>query len=269
MNSARIILFTLISFNIYLLHIFKISVFDEILNIMISFGVFNYYSEKKFFRDNKINIFQLFITFIFIFFIFYRSFWLHIGDNFIYLLFSLLLITFVLLNNKINNIRRNFPPIIISLLFPITKLLFIPLAIIINPFSTLFTWLLLNLFGFYSLMDGQEIFYDNSGINITFSCSGAGQILFCLSAMLILNFCLPLKNRKLLLIQLSRAFLFTFLANILRLFLLAIFSNSANYGGFSMFDYLHGGTGGLFFGFLSMLLSCESYKRIYLRNSQI
>ena len=27
-----------------------------------------------------------------------------------------------------------------------------------------------------------------------------------------------------------------------------------------MFDYLHGGSGGLIFGFLSMTLSCESYK---------
>ena len=30
-----------------------------------------------------------------------------------------------------------------------------------------------------------------------------------------------------------------------------------------MFDYLHGGSGGLIFGFLSMTLSCESYKRFY------
>ena len=96
-----------------------------------------------------------------------------------------------------------------------------------------------------------------------------GQILFCFSAMIILNFCFLLKNKKLLFIQLYRAFLFTFSANIVRLFLLAIYSYTANSDGFSIFDYLHGGSGGLFFSFTSMLLSCESYKRIYLRNFPI
>ena len=33
-----------------------------------------------------------------------------------------------------------------------------------------------------------------------------------------------------------------------------------------MFDYLHGGNGGLIFGFLSMLISCESFKRLYFNN---
>jgi len=237
---------------------------------MISYGLFNYYSEKKFFHDDNINIFQIIITFILLFSILYRSFWLHSGDNFIYLLLPLSLITFVLLNININsiNIRRNLAPISISLLFPLSKLLFIPLAIVINPFSTVFTWLSLNAFGFYSVMNGQEIFYNDTGINVTFNCSGSGQILFCFSAMIILNFCLPLKNKKLLLIQFYRAFLFTFSANIVRLFLLAIFSYTADSDGFSIFDYLHGGTGGLFFSFASMLLSCESYKRIYLRNFQ-
>jgi exosortase/archaeosortase family protein len=154
-----------------------------------------------------------------------------------------------------------------GLLFPISKLLFIPFAILLTPFSTLFTWLTLNAFGFQSLMRGQEIFFNNSGINITFSCSGAGQILFSITAMIVFNFCFPLRNTKFLLIQLCRTFLFTFSTNIIRLFLLTIFVDTANSVDFSIFDYLHGGNGGLFFTFFSMLISCESYKRIYFRNT--
>ena len=269
MNSSKFILFTIISLNLYILHIFKIPIFDQILNLMISYGIFNYFNEKKNFHEDNINIFQIVITFALLVCFLYRSFWLHAGDNFIYFLFPISLITFVLLNQNIKNIHKNIAPIIISFLFPLSKLLFIPLALVINPFSTLFTWLLLNAFGFYSVMNGQEIFYNDTGINVTFSCSGSGQILFCFSAMIILNFCLPLKNKRLFLIQLYRAFLFTFSANIVRLFLLTIYSYTHNSDGFSIFDYLHGGTGGLFFSFLSMLLSCESYKRIYLRNFSV
>ena len=118
-------------------------------------------------------------------------------------------------------------------------------------------------------MKGQEIFYNNPGIDVTFSCSGSGQILFCLSAMIILNIFFPFKNRKFLIIQLYRSFIFTFSANVARLFLLAIYSYTFDYSGFSIFRYLHGGNGGLLFSFFSMLLSCESYKRLYFRSLEI
>ena len=163
-------------------------------------------------------------------------------------------------------IISNFRPLLICSLFPLSKVLFIPLAILLTPFSTFFTWLLLNTFGFLSVMRGQEIFYNNSGINISFSCSGAGQVIFCLTAMLMLNFLFPLSDKRLLIFQLLISFFFTFSVNILRLFVLTIFAHTAEVEGFSMFNYLHGGNGGLFFSFFSTILSCESYKRFYLRN---
>ena len=105
-----------------------------------------------------------------------------------------------------------------ALLFPIGKVLFMPLAFFLTPFSTVVTWLSLNALGFYSVLQVPEIFYNNSGINVTFSCSGAGQIIFCITAMIIFNFCFPLKSIKFFLIQLFRSFLFTFSTNIIRLF---------------------------------------------------
>ncbi len=266
MNHSKFILFTIIFLNIYLLYIFKAPFFDQILNILVSYGIFNYYDENNLIEDDNLNRLQIFISISFLICILYRSLWLYKGDNFIYLLLPLLLLALLMLTRNIKNIySSNVVPIKIALIFPLSKILFIPLATIINPLSTLFTWLSLNAFGFYSVINGQEIFYNSTGINVTYSCSGAGQIIFCISGMLVLNFCLPLNNRRLMLIQLSRSFLFTFSANILRLFLLTIYASTANSDGFSIFDYLHGGNGGLFFSFFSMILSCESYKRIYLR----
>ena len=90
-------------------------------------------------------------------------------------------------------------------------------------------------------MDGQVIFYNNTAINVTFSCSGSGQIIFSIFSMIILYFSYPLKNIRLLFLQLFLSFLFTFAANIIRLFLLTLYAYTVNFDGFSMFNYLHGG----------------------------
>ena len=81
--------------------------------------------------------------------------------------------------------------------------------------------------------------------------------------MIIFNFCFPLRNLRIFLFQFLIAFLITFSANIIRLFILTLYVHTANSDGFSLFDYLHGGNGGLIFGLLSMTLCCESYKRFY------
>ena len=213
MNSSKFILLTIISLNIYLFYILEVSFLDSILNLMISYGVFSYYSKPKVLEDKNMEVLQIVLGFFILITILYRSFWLHIGDNFIFLIFPSLLITLVLISNNFKNILTNTQPILISLLLPLSKLLFIPLSIIINPFSTIFTWLALNAFGFNSVIKGEEIFYNNNGINVTFSCSGSGQILFCFSAMIILNSCFPLKNIRLFSIQLFRSFLFTFFSS--------------------------------------------------------
>jgi len=263
----RFTLLTLITLNIILLNYLKMSYYSQIINLLISYGIYDFYNNVEFKVEKKVNIFKTILAFSLLIITLYRSFWLHINDNFIFLFFPLLLISLDLFFNNIFNTINNLKPILMALLFPIGKLLFIPLSIVLTPFSTLFTWITLNALGFYSVMSGQEIFFSNSGINITFSCSGAGQIIFSFTAMLIFNFCFPLKNRKFLLIQLFRTFLFTFSINIIRLFLLTIFVNTAGrVDDFSIFDYLHGGNGGLFFTFFSILISCESYKRIYFRN---
>ena len=267
MNNSKYLLISIIAINIYFLCLFKIPLFDLILNVMISYGVYDCYKKFNFFIDKDIKKFQILFSFFLLICILYRSYWLHIGDNFIYLLFPSFLMVFAFISNRIKNI--NLRPILISLLLPISKILFIPLSILITPFSVLFTWLTLNIFGFRSVVNGQEIFYNSPGVDVTFSCSGSGQILFCLSAMIILNICFPLKNTKFFLIQLFRAVLFTFLANVIRLLLLTKYSYTFEFEGFSIFRYLHGGTGGLFFSFFSMLLSCESYKRLYLKSLKL
>ena len=216
-NSYQFLLLLIISLNVIFIYSLNLSYYDQIINLMISYGIYSYYLENKFKVDKNIFYLQKLLAFSLLFFILFRAYWLHIGDNFIYLLFPLLLFNLFMLFFKFSNINKNKKPILISLLFPVTKVLFIPFSIILNPFSTIFTWLSLNAFGFTSTIVGQEIFFQDSGINVTFSCSGSGQILFCFTAMIILNIFFPLKSSRLFIVLLSRAFLVTFFFNILRL----------------------------------------------------
>jgi len=265
-NPLKYLLIFIIFLNIYIFYKLDIDKFDQLLNLLISFGVLNFFSEYKYKNRSNLNILSIFSSILLLVIVLYRSFWLYSEDNFVYFLFPILYMSLVILYFPMKNVIKNYKPILISFLLPITKSLFIPLSIIFSPLSSFFTWILLNALGFFSTVKGQQIFYNDSGINVTFSCSGVGQILFSLSAMIILNFCFPLRNIRIFICQLFIAFLFTFLANILRLFLLTLYVHTANSEGFSMFDYLHGGSGGLIFGFLSMTLSCESYKRFYFGN---
>ena len=263
LNPLIYYLLFIISLNIFILYKLNVSNFDQILNLLISFGVFSFHSKDNYKNNQNFNNFQIFFSFLFLLMLLYRSFWLHVGDNFVYILFPVLYLSLVLLFIPFEKVIKNFKILLLTFILPITKFLFIPLSIIFSPLSSFFTWLLLNSFGFVSVLKGQEIFYNNSGINVTFSCSGTGQILFSLSAMIVLNFCFPLRNIRVFIYQLFVSFILTFSANIIRLFLLALYVNTANSDGFSMFDYLHGGSGGLFFGLFSTALSCESFKRFY------
>ena len=263
LNPLKYSLLFIIFLNIYILYKFKISEFNQILNLMISCGVYSFYCENNYKNKENLSIFKISYSFLLLSMILYRSLWLHVGDNFIYILFPGLYLSLLMLYSSINNVIKNYKPFLISLILPICKGLFIPLSIIFSPLSSFFTWLLLNTVGFSSVLKGQEIFYNNRGINVTFSCSGSGQILFSLSAMIILNLCFPLRNKRLFLLTLLISFLITFSLNIIRLFLLTLFVHTVNSDGFSMFEYLHSGSGGLIFGFLSMAFSCEAFKRLY------
>ena len=159
-----------------------------------------------------------------------------------------------------------FIPInIVKSSFTAAGLIYIPLSIALTPISTFFTWFFLNALGYKAVVKGAEVFYDNGGINITFSCSGSDQLIFCISAILVLSISFPLKNNKLLLEQIFYTIVFTLLVNIFRLSLLTIFENTANSDGFSIFDYMHGGNGSLVFSLISMSFCCESYKRAFLK----
>ena len=267
-NIFSFLLLIIIALNTYLAYSLKLTIIDQIINLVLSFGVYIYYEEKKIenIKNNNYKIIQYITSFIILFFCLYRSLFLfNDNDKFIYCFFTFLLIASIIQVYSFNNLYLHIKPIFISLLFLIKEILFIPLSIALTPVSTFFTSFFFIALGYKAVVKGAEVFFDQGGINITFSCSGSDQVIFSVYAITILNICFPLKNKINFLKQITYTILLTLLVNILRLSILTIFVKTANSDSFSIFDFMHGGNGSLVFSLISMFLCCESYKKIYLK----
>ena len=267
-NSFSIVLLLIISFNTYFLYALDLQAIDQILNIILSFGIFTYFQENNIKKVHNSSSSQIFFSFLLLFFTLYRSLWIFkFNDKFIYFLFPFLLISISLNFYSIQNFKEIYKPILLSFLFPIKQIIFIPISILMTPISTFATWFVMNCAGYKAIVKGSEVFFNSSGVDITFSCSGSDQILFSVFGMLVLNVCFPLKNLKTLLKQIVATIFIAFTVNILRLFILTLFVESANSLEFSLFDYLHGGQGSLIFSLITMILSCELFKSFYFKNN--
>ena len=62
LNPIRFFLLFIVSLNIFILYKLDISLFDQILNLLISFGIFNFYNGDNY-EDSQdirnLNIFQI------------------------------------------------------------------------------------------------------------------------------------------------------------------------------------------------------------------
>jgi len=257
-------LLIILSLDNYLIYLSSVNIIDQITNLLLSFGVYIFYKELNYIENRIPSLSQFLLSNLLLIFIFYRSLWLfNDNDKFIYCLFPLLLLSLLTNFFSLKDFFIHLRPLFISTLLILKAILFIPLSILLTPVNTFFTWFLLNIFGFKAIVKGAQVFFENGGINITFSCSGSDQVLFCVSAMFVLSICFPLKSNFIFLKQLFFSIVFALSVNVIRLCILTIFVESANSETFSIFDFLHGGNGSLVFSLISMILCCESYKRTY------
>ena len=199
-NSSQTFIFFLLiifSLNTYLIYTIQLDAIDQITSLLLSFGIYIYFKEQKISDKSNNHLSQFLISLVILIFTLYRSLWIFVpGDKFIYFILPLLLISLNLNFFSYRNIVLQYKPIIISLLFALKQIIFIPLSVALTPISTFFTWFFLNIIGYSAVVRGAEVFFDGGGINITFSCSGSDQIIFCVSAILVLNICFPLKNKQ-------------------------------------------------------------------------
>ena len=121
-NIFNIFLLIIISLNSYLIYSAELNLNDQLLNLLISFGVFTYYRNTKLknIQFHKYHSAQLLLSNLIIIFCLYRSMWIfNTSDKFIYCLFSFLLLSLIMQYFSLKNIYLHLKPLFISSLFAI------------------------------------------------------------------------------------------------------------------------------------------------------
>lgn len=256
-------LLLIILFNTLLISSIPLSLFDQSLNLLLSIGIYEYFKSNKLNYKKKSKL-DIFLSIFLLIFALYRSYLTYsLDDNFIYFVLTLLMISLLIINYSLKHLFLNFKALLIASIFPLKEFFFIPLSILLTPITTAGTWFLLNIFGFNAYTKGQEIFISNRGVDITFGCSGSEQIIFIIASMIVLNFLVPFRNSNIFYMHILISCVLTFFINVLRISILTIFAHTYQSVDFSIFDFLHGPRGSLVFTFVSTLLSCEIYKKLY------
>ena len=105
-NPLKYLLIFIIFLNIYIFYKLDIDKFDQLLNLLISFGVLNFFSEYKYKNRSNLNILSIFSSILLLVIVLYRSFWLYSEDNFVYFLFPILYMSLVILYFPMKNVIK-------------------------------------------------------------------------------------------------------------------------------------------------------------------
>lgn len=172
-------------------------------------------------------------------------------DRFIYLELPLLVLGLALLNRQFRELRIFMVPLVISLLLPLTRVLFATHPLII-PLTSVLTWTTLSGLGFAPQINGATITMPNGAVEIGGNCTGIDQIIFTLSVALIFLMVFPLRRWLHRWFVLVVAVVAAVQVNVVRISILALLVNLPDESGMPAFTFFHDSMGGLLFSIVSV-----------------
>jgi cyanoexosortase A len=172
-------------------------------------------------------------------------------DRFFYLFLPLLVCGLALLNKPFRSLKIFAVPMVISVLLPLSRILFATHSVM-TPLTTVLTWLMLRGLGFTALMHGDELALVNGAVKIGGNCTGIDQLIFTLSVALIFLMVFPLRRWPHRWIVLTVAVVSAILVNVVRITILALLVNLPDQTGMGAFAFFHDSMGGLVFSIVSV-----------------
>ena len=96
-------------------------------------------------------------------------------------------------------------------------------------------------------MTNNLIFFEKKGISVVEGCSGADQIIFAISLLMIFYVLFPLRKRIHIYILISLTIIISFVENCIRLTLLTLINSLDGLQAENLFDFFHTSYGSLIF----------------------
>ena len=188
-----------------------------------------------------------------------------INDIFFYLTIPFLNVGLILLYEGIMFFKRNLGLLFLASFVPLREILLIPFEKLLVPLTSNITWFSLKMIGINANITDNIIFFERRGISVEDGCSGADQIIFGVSLLMIFYILFPISKKLYLYILVSLTIIISFIENCMRISLLSLINSYEGLNSDKLFDFFHNSYGSLIFTSLTCFLISKSYYEIYKR----
>ena len=260
-NSIILIGIFLISWEIFLIFSISKGLQFQIFNLLILAGlwlVWEQIIEKD--QTFSVNKKTFFFGIAIIFTTLIKGIYIDsVKDIFFYLTIPLLNFGLILLCEGALHFKKKLGLIFLSSLVPLKEIFLIPLEKTLPQLTSTMTWFNLKLLGINANIVDNLIFFEKRGISVEDGCSGADQIIFGISLLIIFYVLYPLRKRSHLYLLIPAAITISFVENSIRLTLLALINSLEGIQPEKLFDFFHTSYGSLIF----TSLTCFMISKIY------
>ena len=188
-----------------------------------------------------------------------------IKDIFFYVTIPILNFGLIALYDGIELFKKNLHLILLSNFVPLREIFLLPLEKYLVPLTSNITWFTLKIIGINANITNNIIFFENRGISVEDGCSGADQIIFGISLLMIFYILFPIKKRINFYILITLTIISSFLENCMRLSFLAYINSYEGIYSDKLFDFFHNSFGSLIFTSLTFFIVSKSYFEIIKR----
>ena len=260
--SYNLIIYLFLLWNAIKLFLIKTDPIVQILNLLISAGIYFSIEDLKLEIKNK-RRFGFFLGLIILSFTIIRSFILNsVEDKYYYFNLPLGIFALIVILKPLNQFFHLRNIILISLLLPIRRLFYSILINFLVPLTKYLTWFVLFMIGKNPISYNKSLLFDNVEVKISNGCAGADNLYFVLSTGIIYMFIFRLKNKFNILFFSIFSVLTSIIINIFRNTLIAlVVSSNKNYKD-NLFHFLHDSYGSLLFSLISATIVSLFYFKL-------
>ena len=260
--SYNLIIYLFLFWNAIKLFLIDADPIVQILNLLISIGIYFCIEDIKLEIKNK-KRFGFFVGLIILSLTIIRSFLLNSAeDKFYYINLPLGIFALVLTLKPLNQFFEFRNIILISLLLPIRRLFYLLFINLLVPLTKYLTWFVLFILGKDPISYNKSLLFDDVEMIISNGCAGADNLYFVLSAGIVYMLIFRLKNKFNILFFSIFSVLISIIINIFRNTLIAFVVSSNKVYKDNLYNFLHDSYGSLLFSFISVTMVSVFYFKL-------
>jgi len=262
LNSVNFLIYSFLIWNLIKLFLINSDPIIQVLNLLISIGIYFNIEDQKLEIKNKKRL-SLLLGLACFSLVIIKSFALNsVEDKYYYFNLPLGIFAIILIIRPFREFFHLRSIFIISLLLPLRRLFFPIGNYFLHPLTKYFTWFVLSALGKNPIPNGQSLYIDETQILILRGCAGADNLFFVMAAIVIYMSIFRLRIKSNILLISFFSIIISFSVNIFRNSTIGLVASSKSYFKDSLYYFLHNSFGSLLFSFISLTLISLIYFKL-------